>query len=129
MEAQQGPPRVIATMLYTGEPPVKWEKPWTYEDWKAVILADGRDAFENMLEHFFKLEWEPHDCVQMMLINKLFEKRSKRRLVHLPADRVQQRIALAIWRECSRLMARRLTPEARAIVVETQERVKATAGI
>ena len=51
------------------------------------------------------------------------------RVVTLGVAEINRRYAVCLWRESLKLTTRRMTPEAKALVIETQERVKVTAGI
>ena len=108
----------------------RWDRQWTYDAWRAIVCAKGREADEGQLTETFAARIDPHYAVELFSANKLFRyPKTKRRRTAIDEDEVQRRLALAIWRECSVLLARYLTPEARAIVIATQERVQGTAGI
>lgn len=115
---------------YTPDPGREWSEPWEYEAWKAVVLDGGKLADEEMLRFFFDRQQDPHDCVQMMQIEKLYSKPRKvkkpvkPRVVVIDFETAQRRVAVAIWRECARLILRHMTPEARVFVTATQKQAE-----
>lgn len=114
---------------YTCDTPVPWNRPYTYDEWKAIVLVEGRSADEEMLQYFYGLTWDPVDCTEMMLTDKLYTKAKKLRVVIMDQERVNRRIAVALWKECARLLMRRLTPDARAMVIALQEQAEVTGGL
>lgn len=105
-----------------------WSEPLDFETWKERV-CEGREASETLLAEFYAESWDPTDCRDYMLLQKLFKRHPKPRHIVLTLEDVNKRYAVALWREGMRLLVRRMTPEARAFVVETQGRAEAAAGI
>ena len=123
----------MATRFALGddEPPIKWHEPWEYTKWREHVLKD-ESADEELLLRLYAEQWEPVECYKAMLHGRWFSKPDpvkKERRVALDLATVEKRIAKAIWVECSRLLVRRMTPEARAFVCSTQERAETAANI
>ena len=115
---------------------VKWDKPWDYAEWKVVVLAGAPLADEWRLQSYFTMCAEPADAIAVLNCNELYKATFAQRkapkvsrLVVLGLDRAEQRLAQALWRECARLLARRLTPEAKALVLATREKVEEKASL
>jgi len=118
----------------------QWERVWEFEEWKAAVLAASGQTIEDYeLGVFYGYNINPQDAARLLPINRQFRLRVKSpepvkvpkapRVVVLGIERIEQRIALAIWKECARLLARRMTPEAKALVIETRDKVAVLAGI
>ena len=112
-------------------PPHPWQHPWEYDAWKAMVLK-GEACDEELLKALYKEQWEPTKLYKALLQRGRFARQSKAlqtRRVILDLDTVKKRIAKAIWVECGRLLTRRMTPEARHFVSETQATAQDAAEI
>lgn len=113
---------------------IRWEAPIGYEIWKAIACA-GRHVDETRLQQFYAAQWEPSDCAVYLYQHGMARKRPKEktapkaRVVTLDVDAINKRFAVCLWRECSKLLTRRMTPEARKLVCDMQARMEAQAGI
>ena len=108
----------------------QWDREWTYEAWRAILCAKGREANEEQLRKTFAARIDPYYAVELFSANALFKyPKAKRRRTAVDEDDVRRRLALAVWRECSVLLARYTTPGARKLLLETIEKVEGTAGI
>ena len=107
-------------------------KPWAesipYEAWREQVLK-GQELDEESLRDFYAAAWDATDCRQYLLITKALTSSKKSRHVTLDLAAVNRRIGKAVWVECNKLRVRRLTPEAKAFVVETLARSEKSAGI
>lgn len=115
----------------------KWAAPMDYAQWLDAVGQAREGHEEETLKHWHEIEIDPAHVGHIPPIDGKYILRimprelwpNKRQRVALDVDRVQQRIALALWKECARLLPRNLTPEAKAIVVEMQKKMGVAAGI
>ena len=111
-----------------------WSRPWDYEAWKEAVCA-GRYAHENHLRAYYAGQWEPDSCAEYMVANKVFckppkpPKPPKERVVTLDDAAINRRFAMCLWRECVKLLTRRMTPSARQIVVDMEARMRKHIGV
>lgn len=118
-------------VLGDGEPPIKWQAPWEYADWRIAACKD-EDADEALLQALYVEQWDPVEAYKAMLHSGRFKRQApvkKSRHIILDKETAEKRIAKAAWIECSRLLFRRMTPEARALVLEMQVSMEKIAGI
>ena len=105
-----------------------WSRPWEYKEWKAAVCA-GRYAHEAVLQKFYGGQWEPLDCAGYMIANKIFckppkpKKEPKERTVTLDETAINKRFAMCLWRECTKLLTRRMTLGARQLVLDMYDRM------
>lgn len=119
-------------VLGDGEPPEKWIEPWEYEAWKAQVLKDETMSNEALLQALYAEQWEPTELYKALSHGMWFDrhrKPKKSRQVVLDLPEIDRRIAKAIWVECSRLLMRRMTVDARKRVCELQIQMEKAAGI
>lgn len=119
-------------VLGDDEPPQKWMKPWPYAEWRAAVLKDETMDDEEKLQRLYAEQWEPVELYKVLLFKRYFNSQGrtkKSRQVVLDRATVDQRIAKAIWVECQRIIARRLTPDARLHICELRDRMEKAAGI
>ena len=125
----------MSKILGNSEPVELWRAPWEYETWKAAVLK-GRFLAEDKLLALYAEQWEPNVLYQVLadhnmlrLTPKLPKQPKPPRRVVLDQKAVERRVAKAIWLECSKLLVRRMTPDARQWVCDTSGKAQKAAGI
>lgn len=113
----------------------KWSRPWEFDEWKEVVCR-GKIVNADLLVKYYAAQWEPESCHGYAVANKLFLKLSPKtkkipvsRVVTLDDAEINRRFAVCLWRECGKLLTRRLTPSARQLVSDMHERMRLQAGI
>lgn len=115
--------------VHTWQSEVKlWAAPISFENWELAV-CQGRAADADALKEYYGAQWDAADCREFMMLNKMFKRVPKPRQVVLDVEAVNRRFALCLWRECGKLLTRRMTPEARQIVCGMSERMEQAAGI
>lgn len=117
------------------QPPQRWIAPWPYDLWRATVLKD-EELSEEWLQKLYVEQWEPQELYKTLLHGKFFKahpkpkvKTVRERRVSLDLEAIQKRIAKAVWVECSRLVLRHQTPEAREYLNKIRDQAQAAAGI
>lgn len=98
-----------------------------YLPWKEVILAGGRVAGEKLMRQLYDLGWDAAACREMMADCNLYglpKVNGGYRPVHIDLLGAQKRISNAVYKECARLLARRMTPDAKGYVQKMSDDVK-----
>lgn len=99
-----------------------------YLPWKEIVLAGGKVAGEILLKKLYAENWDAVACREMMTDCNLFglpKVRKTYRRVELDMDATEKRLAVALFKECARLLARRQAPGAREFTLKTQENCRA----
>lgn len=108
-----------------------WQAPMTYEDWEAT-LCQGMVGNPIALKQYYEAQWDPLDCREFLLLHKRLKypkpvksprvpKPPVERVVVLDVVGVKRRIAKLLWRETGNLLLRRLTPDARELVLSVRK--------
>jgi len=115
-----------------------WATPMGFEEWKVLAGPVAREVHsEETLWHFHGSCLDPAHIANIPVLDNSFTIRSvpresypvKRKRVALDRAKVDERIAMAIWKECNRLLARNLLRDARQHVSELADRMEKAAGI
>ena len=106
----------------------RWSRQWARAEWEAAV-CQGQFVMPATLATCFALEWEPADCREYLAINKLFKRLPRERLVLLDDEAINKRFAMCLWRECTKLLTRRMTPSARRLVSDMYVRMGKQLGI
>lgn len=102
----------------------------TFEDFCVAINTDKLVVDAIQAKRAFEAGMAPAEACQYFMQNKLYKKKPKvRRKASLPQAEIERRLALAIHRECSRLMLRALEGPARQFVVQTMISAEKKLGI
>ena len=122
----------MSKILGNSEPVELWREPWEYERWRAAVL-NGRFLAEDKLQALYAEKWEPKVLYQVLADHNMLRLGPKKpklpRRVVLDQKAVERRVAKAIWLECSKLLVRRMTPDARQWVCDTSGKAQKAAGI
>ena len=110
-----------------------WESPISFEDWSQIVCGD-MVANPIELRKYYAASWDAADCREFLLIHKRLKRKKiikplKSRVVTLDEQVIRKRFAVALWRECLKLLTRRMTPSARQLVCDTKEQMEKAAGI
>jgi len=106
----------------------RWQAPIDFETWRAEVC--GRMAGDHLpLREYYEACWDAADCNEYLLVNGMLKTPPKRRVVTLDVETVNKRFAVCLWRECHKLLTRRLTPEARKLVCDMRVKMQVRAGI
>ena len=115
-----------------------WDIPMGFDEWKMAVGAIARARHpDETLWRWHGMCIDAAHVVDIPVVDGTFILRAvprdmwpnKRARVALDIERVQQRFALALWKECNRLMARRMTMDARKLVIETRDKMVIAARI
>jgi len=90
----------------------EWSRPWEFDEWCKAV-CQGKNVNLVLLQKYYAAHWEPASCHAYVVKNKLGidpNKRFKSRIVTLDELAVNRRFALCLWRECGKLLSRRMTP-------------------
>lgn len=112
----------------------QWTTPMPFDEWKAAVCG-ASFAHESILREFWESQWDAADCREYMMISKMLgrppkpKKIPKERVVTLDDAAINKRFAMCLWRECAKLLTRRMTPSARQIVSDMSARMAGQLGI
>ena len=116
-------------------PVIRRKSPMEFETWRNIVLQNGmKYVSPKMLVKFYEDGWDAEECILMIVdcgfyivppVEQVRKEQKKYRPVVYERMFVEKRLALAMWKECGRLLGRNLAPEARALVIETKEKMEA----
>ena len=124
--------RLSQHVLGDDEPAIKWQQPWEYDAWKVSVLKDESLRDEELLRALYAEQWDPVELYKAPLHQRRFDRQipaQRTRHVTLDIPACDKRIAKAVWVECQKLLARRMTPEARKHVSAINVKMEDAAGI
>lgn len=101
------------------------------EAWKAAVLG-GKFVKEGLLQGLWDRKKTVEEAREMLTEHCCYRDSPIAPKGRPPAiitlDNAKKRVAVGISRDCSRLLLKRLTPEARAFLLETQQGAHAVLG-
>ena len=112
--------------------PIEWKTPMEWAEWREAVVGKYNPPPESLLRALFVEKWDPEELQQNLMGIGWFNKKAPRKkYVRVVIDKktAEQRLASDLWKACGKLLARSMTPDARAYVCSVSEWAEKTAGI
>lgn len=103
-----------------------------FTEWCFVVLDGGKKyVHPRTLQNFYDQGWDAAAVIEVFLDLHFYtiplpQEESKYKKAAYEVDFVNARLAAALWKECGRLIAKNLTPEARKIVLDAKAMAERT---